>query len=85
MMHNKNVEHQSKWKSKERESKTTVERYDTKGHMREKKKRPRREMKRGTDRREKVKGKNVVLISRNIRSIGPLKALYTFCPPWQTC
>ena len=27
----------------------------------------------------------VVFIWRSIQSSGPLKALYTFCPPWQTC
>ena len=24
-------------------------------------------------------------INRSIQSVGQLKALYTFCPPWQTC
>ena len=27
----------------------------------------------------------VVFIKRGIQSVGPLKALYTFCLPWQTC
>ena len=34
---------------------------------------------------EIVKGKGMFLIQRSILSVGPLKALYTFCPPRQTC
>ena len=29
--------------------------------------------------------KKGVFIWRSIQYVGPLKALYTFCPPWQTC
>ena len=29
--------------------------------------------------------KGYVFIYRSFQSVGPLKALYTCCPPWQTC
>ena len=29
--------------------------------------------------------KKVVFIQHSIQSVGPLKALYTFCLPWQYC